>query len=206
MMVSEGTGECQVEPGAALKAARLERGWTLADVAQKTGLSVSTLSKVENGKSGLNYTTLMKLGQGMGVDIGQLLVGPDAPVQAATGIAQGSRAITRAGSATLVEDPSYIHKCHAAELLRRSLHPMILEVKARSIEEFGELRSHPGEEFTFVLEGAVDLYSQEYAPTRLNAGDSIYFDAGMPHAFIAASEGPCRLLSVFSESQLQAGS
>jgi hypothetical protein len=35
-----------------------------------------------------------------------------------------------------------------------------------------------------------------YAPVRLRAGDSIYFDSGMGHACIAAGDGPCRVLSL----------
>lgn len=201
------SGVKPVEPGPALKAARLAKGWTLAELAGKTGFSISTLSKIENGRSGLSYTKMMKLGQNMGIDIADLLSG-GAPrlapgpvaVPASGRIARGARAITRAGAETRVEDETYIHACPAAELLRRSLHPMITEVKARSIEEFGELRAHPGEEFTYVLEGAVDLHTDQYAPTRMNVGDSVYFDAGMGHAWVAASEGPCRILSVFSAS------
>jgi uncharacterized cupin superfamily protein len=43
---------------------------------------------------------------------------------------------------------------------------------------------------------------------RLRAGDSIYFDSGMGHAYIAASEGRCRVLSLCSapETQLIAAS
>jgi quercetin dioxygenase-like cupin family protein len=47
-----------------------------------------------------------------------------------------------------------------------------------------------------VLEGEVDLYTSLDAPVRLKAGDSIYFDSGMKHAYIAASEGRCRVLSL----------
>ena len=196
----------KAEPGTALKMVRIEKGWKLADVARMTGFSVSTLSKIENGKSGLSYTKMMRLGQSLGVDIAQLLAKSDSagaipsPAPTTGRIASGTRTITKAEAAPVVVDNVYNHVCHAAELLRRSLHPMITEVKARSIEEFGELRKHPGEEFSFVLEGVIDLYCDQYTPARLHPGDSIYFDAGMGHAFIAVSDGPCRILSVFSET------
>jgi uncharacterized cupin superfamily protein len=72
----------------------------------------------------------------------------------------------------------------------------VAEIKARSLAEFGELVVHPGEELAFVLEGTVDLYTALYAPVRLNVGDSIYFDSGMGHAYIAVGEGACRVLSI----------
>jgi hypothetical protein len=54
----------------------------------------------------------------------------------------------------------------------------------------------------------VDLYTSLYAPVRLKTGDSMYFDSGMGHAYIAASEGPCRVLSLCTapETQLIAAS
>ena len=78
------------------------------------------------------------------------------------------------------------------------------DVRARSLEEFGELVRHPGEEFAYVLEGAVYLHTSLYTPVRLNVGDSIYFDSGMAHAYLKADSGPCRVLSICSgpESQL----
>jgi quercetin dioxygenase-like cupin family protein len=56
--------------------------------------------------------------------------------------------------------------------------------------------SHPGEEYAFVIEGEVDLHTSLYTAVRLKAGDSIYFDSGMGHAYLAA--GPCRVLSICS--------
>lgn len=184
----------------ALRAVRLRNGWTLADMSQKTGISASSLSKIENGKCEVSYTKLMKIAQDIGVDIAQLLDKNDAAPMEPGRIGPGTRVVTRSSDVTIVEDGNYTHYCHAAELLRRSLHPLIMEVKARSVAEFGELRSHPGEEFTFVLEGTVEFHSELYAPTRLNAGDSIYFEASMAHAWVAVSEGSCRILSVFNET------
>ena len=49
--------------------------------------------------------------------------------------------------------------------------PIFAEIHARSLAEFGELIRHPGEEFALVLDGAVDLYTDLYAPVRLETGD-----------------------------------
>ena len=42
-------------PGAALKALRQKERWTLSHVAQRTGLPISTLSRLENGKMAMTY-------------------------------------------------------------------------------------------------------------------------------------------------------
>lgn len=189
---SSGAGD----PGRVLRSIRAARGWTLAEVRDLTGLSISTLSKLENGKIGLTYDKLMKLGKALKVDMAQLLGQNYKVSEEAPRLVSGRRVVTRRGEERAVGTKSYEYVLYAADLLNKSLHPMLLEVKARSIEEFGDFTRHAGEEFTYVLEGAVDFHTELYAPTRLNVGDTVYFDAGMGHAYIAAAPGTCRILSV----------
>jgi transcriptional regulator with XRE-family HTH domain len=189
------------KPGAALKALRLQHGWTLAEVSERTGLPTSTLSKIENDKMSLSFDKLARLSSGLQIDIAALFSsanGEDAPL----GVG-GRRSIVRAGEGKAIETRNYSHLYPAWELLNKKIIPIVAELHARSLEEFGELIHHPGEEYAFVLEGEVDLYTSLYAPVRLKAGDSIYFDSGMGHAYIAASEGRCRVLSLCSAPERQ---
>jgi transcriptional regulator with XRE-family HTH domain len=192
-------GLTQARPGAVLREQRLARGWTLADVSARTGLPVSTLSKVENDKISLTYDKLVRLSQGLEIDISRLFGGADTPQRAVT----GRRSITRSTEGRAIETRNYGHRYVAADLLNKGFIPIVADVRARSLAEFGDLVSHPGEEFAYVLEGTVDLYTSLYAPLRLHVGDSIYFDSGMGHAYIAASDGPCRVLSVCSGTEAQ---
>ncbi len=193
-------------PGAVLKALRRKHGWTLAEVSRRTGLPTSTLSKIENDKMSLTFDKLSRLSSGLQVDISALFNG-DASADTHLG-ASGRRSITRAGEGKAIETQNYSHLYPAWELLNKRIIPIVAELHARSLEEFGELVRHPGEEYAFVLQGEVDLHTSLYAPVRLKPGDSIYFDSGMGHAYIAASEGPCRVLSLCSapETQLIAAS
>jgi transcriptional regulator with XRE-family HTH domain len=184
------------KPGAMLKALRLRKGWTLAEVSRRTGLPVSTLSKVENDKMSLTYDKLARISTGLEVDIG-VLFAPDAP-SASLALVTGRRSITRAGDGRAIETQSYGHLYPATELLNKRFVPIVAEVRARSLAEFGEMIRHPGEEYAYVLEGAVDLHTDLYAPVRLETGDSIYFDSGMGHAYLAAAPGACRVLSICS--------
>lgn len=186
----------QSDPGMVLRRLRLERNLTLAQVSERTGLPVSSLSKVETGKMSLSYGKLMSISAGLGIDIATLFNREQAPdVQA---VPFGRRSITRAGGGPAIRTATYGYTYPAAELLRKSLNPMIIDVKVRRIEDFGEWMRHPGEEFAMVLEGAVDFHCDLYAPVRLETGDTIYFDGMMGHSYVAASDGPCRLLCVCS--------
>lgn len=184
------------DPGSTLRNLRAAKGWTLAEVKNRTGLSISTLSKLENGKMGLSYDKLMKLAHGLGMDIAEMLSGSRSTNQGAMQLVSGRRAITRGSEAPIISAPVYSYAYHAVELLNKAIHPMLIDIKARSLEEFGEFTRHVGEEFAYVIEGAVEFHCDLYAPATLQKGDSIYFDAGMGHAYIAAAPGLCRILSV----------
>lgn len=189
-------------PGVALRALRRQRGWTLAEIGARTGLPISTLSKIENGKMSLSFDKLTRIAQGLEVDIGELF-SPQS--QAGNDAFSGRRSITRADEGYMIRTEHYDHRYPASELLNKRLVPIIAQVHARSLDEFGELVRHTGEEFAMVLEGAIELHSELYAPARLEVGDSIYFDSAMGHAYIAAAPGPCRVLAVCSggESHLR---
>jgi transcriptional regulator with XRE-family HTH domain len=188
-------------PGTALKALRRKRGWTLADVSKRTGLPVSTLSKIENDRMSPTFDKLARISTGLQIDIATLF-GGDAGADAQPA-ASARRCIVRAGEGKAIETKNYSHLYPAWDLLNKRIIPIVAELHARSLEEFGELIRHPGEEYAYVLEGEVDLHTSVYAPVRLRAGDSIYFDSGMGHAYLAASSGPCRVLSICSGAESQ---
>jgi transcriptional regulator with XRE-family HTH domain len=186
------------EPGVALRSLREENGWTLAEVSKKTGLPISTLSRIENNRMSLNFDKLMRLSSALGVDMAQLL-NPARLSDSATP-RSGRRSVTRAGGGRLVETTHYKYHYQATDLLNKQFVPIIAEVRARSLAEFGELIRHPGEEFALVMEGAVEVHTDIYEPLRLDVGDSVYFDSTMGHAYVAAAAGTCRILSVSSSS------
>jgi transcriptional regulator with XRE-family HTH domain len=191
----------KAKPGSVLKSLRLANGWTLSEVSQRTGLPVSTLSKVENDKMSLSYDKLARISRGLEIDIGVLF---SSEAAAPLSLVTGRRSITRAGEGRLIETDPYEHIYPATDLLNKRFVPIVVEVRARSLSEFSELIRHPGEEYTFVLEGTVELHTDLYAPVTLEIGDSIYFDSGMGHVYLSAGPGPCRVLSICSgeESQL----
>lgn len=184
------------QPGPALRDLRKQRGLTLAEVSERTGLPVSTLSKLETGKMSLTYDKLKRLAAGMQVDVSDLL-GADAKTDSQP-VSAGRRSISRAGEGHELDTGKYYYRYLAPDLLTKHFVPIYGEVRARSLEEFGELIRHPGEEFIYVLEGVIEVHSEFYAPVRLKAGESIYFDSQMGHAYIAGAPGRCSLLSICS--------
>ena len=190
------------QPGSIVKAIRVERGWTLAQVSERTGLPVTTLSRIENDKLSLSYDKLVRLSRGLGIDISRLFGAAETGKDAPGIIPTGRRSITRDGEGSAIETRTYSHLYPATDLLNKQIMPIIAELKARSRAEFGPLIRHSGEEYAIVLDGLVEFHTDLYAPALLNRGDSIYFDSSMAHGYIAAVDGLCRILSVCSAADL----
>jgi transcriptional regulator with XRE-family HTH domain len=190
---------------ARLRSLRLSQSLTLAELSRRTDLPISTISKMENGKMSLSYDKLVKLSAGLGIGLAQLLApegvpnlaGPT-PQSMAPNL--GRRSITRAQEVESFEAPP--HSCHrlADDMLNKSMTPVIMDVNARLNEGKVELSRDAGEKFILVLEGEILFICELYAPVVLKEGDSIYFDAGMGHAYVRNTEARSRLLSVCSAS------
>jgi transcriptional regulator with XRE-family HTH domain len=206
-------GRSPADPGAVLKTLRKRNGWTLTVVSERTGVPVSTLSKLENGKMALTFDKLLRISQGLDIDFSRLL-GPAAGAafdrgefarRGDSGVSdtfRGRRSVTRAGEGKLIEGHYGDYLYLASELLNKRMIPMLGEVRARSLEEFGEFHRHPGEEHLYVLEGELELHTEIYEPLRLKKGDSIYFDSRVGHAYLAVGTETCRVYSVCATSEV----
>lgn len=190
------------KPGIALKSLRKSNGWTLAEISKRTGIPPSTLSRIENDRVSPTYDLLLRLSRGLSVDLAQLLSSAAVP---ANGEQLGRRSVNRIGDGERIQMSNHVLRYLSTDLLRKQVTPILCEYRARTLEEFGGFMHHAGEEFLFVLEGEVELLTDCYAPLVLKAGESVYFDSRMGHAYLAHSDGPCRALSicVAPEEELQ---
>jgi len=179
--------------GARLRRLRRSTGQTLKQVADAGGLAVSTVSKIETGRMSPTYDVLLKLARGLDIDLTALLNGPKPET---TAVRMGRLDVTRAGDRRRHPTGAYVYEPLGTGMTLKEMDPTFVTVKARSLEEFGELIRHPGEELVFVLSGAVELHAEFYAPIRLEAGDSVYYDASMGHAYISVSEGDATILNI----------
>lgn len=167
--------------GPRIRALRLQRGLSLADLARATGVSEATMSRIETGASAVSAPHLYGLAQHLGVDIAGFF-GP----QGAT-ISAGARSLTRADEGEAFTSPRLQAQLLNAELLNKAMTPFLNRVTATTLEAAGGLAAHPGEEWLYVLRGPMWLHSSSHSPQRLMTGDSLYFDAATPHAYLADS-------------------
>jgi transcriptional regulator with XRE-family HTH domain len=185
--------------GEALRERRSYHGWTLADVSAKTGISKSTLSKIENDLISPSYQSILQLCAGLGIEIGDLVSASPNKTEDIKRLS-GRRSISHRQSGLTMGDDNFTYTYLCTDIAHKRIVPMIIEVRANSLNDVGGLWNHVGEEFLYVLEGTVELHTEAYEPTRLSAGDSAYFDSTMGHAYLAAGDKPVKLLVMCSSA------
>lgn len=176
--------------GRRLRETRKARGLTLTDVAQKTGLAVSTVSKVERGLMALTYDRLLQLASGLEMDLPALFGGEGASFQ------KDSLAVAKLGEFQPQETPTYSYEILFPEVWHKAMTPMTGTVKARSRMEFSDLIRHGGQEFVFVLSGRLTVHTEKHPPVSLGPGESAYLDSGMGHVYTSAGDEDARILVV----------
>lgn len=184
--------------GGRIRQLRRARRWTLKLLSEASGIPLSTLSKVETGLVSLNFEKLLKVSAALEVDVMQLVAPSETlpPGAAAPGpMVTGRRSVTRIGQARRVETGHTVYEHHATDFLRRRLSPAVIELKAGDAPD---LIFHQGEEFLYVLEGTVEVLSEFYEPTVLEAGESIYIDSTMGHNVRAMGRKPARVLNIMT--------
>lgn len=169
-----------------VKALRKQNGWRLHDLSEKTGISVATLSKLENGKTKLNFSTVNKLAQGIGVAVTDLTSPGLAHTKDTT--------MTLGGGGVVFETRDVDYEVLCADYAGGNQGYAKLSVKSRSFEPNLPWHRHPGKEFIYVLKGILVLHIEDREPITLKRGDSLLFDSSIGHHYVNASRSETELL------------
>jgi DNA-binding XRE family transcriptional regulator/mannose-6-phosphate isomerase-like protein (cupin superfamily) len=175
---------------------RKKLGITVADLAAATGMSVGMLSKIENGNISPSLTTLQALSKALGMPITAFFKGFEEPksasfVKAGEGVNLERRG-TRAGHHYSLL--GHIENNASGVVVE----PYLITLNAES-DVFPTFQ-HEGMEFLYMLEGEV-VYRHGDSLYRMQAGDSLFFDADAPHGPEELVSLPARYLSIISYPQ-----
>ncbi|SUS03249.1 conserved hypothetical protein [uncultured Defluviicoccus sp.] len=178
------------QAGIAVRKLRLAKGWTLQELSEKSGVPLSTLSKLELGQSSLTYDKILRICSALDIDPGLSIL----QQAAVTPSPSARRAVIRKGEGETVPFGDHIAKVGAQDLLTKSFTPIMLTLQPTD----GRRQTLPGEVYLHVLSGVALLHTDVYAPLKLTVGDAIFFDGSTEHRLHAASDEPCTLLMVVS--------
>ncbi|MEW2395368.1 XRE family transcriptional regulator [Streptomyces sp. NPDC046862] len=175
---SDDTDEVLAEVGPRLRRVRKERGATLAGLSQVTGISVSTLSRLESGLRKPSLELLLPIARAHQVPLDELVGAP--PV----------------GDPRIRAKPLVMHGRTHWPLTRQpgGLQAYKVLEPQRTLEP--DPRVHEGYEWLYVLSGKLRLVLGEH-DVVLTAGEAAEFDTRVPHWFGSTGEGPVEFLSLF---------
>ncbi|MDJ0762745.1 MAG: XRE family transcriptional regulator [Myxococcota bacterium] len=177
--------------GQKLLSTRERLGFTLTELGQKTGIDEEVLSQVEKGESFLPLGQLSALSKALNLRVSDVI---STGKERFTIVRSGDRErFSRFGKAKQASQ-GYEYEALALQKQDRKMEPFVVTLHP---SDDAEQSSHDGQEFIFVLQGAVELVIEDKREL-LGPGDAAYYDSNTPHHVRAHGPEPTKILAVLS--------
>jgi len=177
--MTDETDQALATVGPRLRSLRQDRGTSLAEVSAVTGISVSTLSRLESGQRRATLELLLPLARAYQVSLDQIVTAPVAD--------------PRVRPSSFRRDGMTYYPLNRGPV---GLQAYKLVIPAGSSRRVPDPRRHEGYEWLYVLDGRLRLVLAEH-DVVLASGEAAEFDTRVPHWFGAAGPGAVELLSLF---------
>jgi len=181
--------ENALDYGARLKATREERGFTLAELSVRTGISEDSLARVESGETVLPLGQLIRLSKVLSLRMADVISIGTEPFTIVR--ADQRQAFARFGE-TKQANHGYEYESLAPGKKDRKMEPFIVTLHPASADEPS---THDGQEFIYVLEGEMEAVVEDKRDV-LKPGDAIYYDSTSRHLVRAHGDKPAKILAV----------
>jgi transcriptional regulator with XRE-family HTH domain len=165
--------------GARLKRLRANRGISLTTLAKATGISKSTLSRLETGQRRPTLELLLALSRAYRVPLDDLVAAPEV------------------GDPRVRLKPDRVKGRIVIPLTRQPDGTQAWKIVIPTDKTTPEPRSHDGHEWLYVLSGRMRLVLGDH-DWVLGAGEVAEFDTRVPHWFGSTGEAPAEILSIFT--------
>ena len=180
--------------GERIRSLRKSRHLTIVAVAKTTGIDQATLSRIENGLMTGTLDSHRRIAEALGVRLTELY---DSVMQQ---IAEAKDKKTIQKLQTFSHSGGAVAELLTTGVLQKKMMPVLLKLKGKGQTETEEL-AFSSERFVYVLKGSVTVILKSDQKT-LNQGESLYFNASLPHHFVNRLKGESRILSVISPVSL----
>ena len=181
--------------GARLRGIRKNQQLTLKQLSERSGVALSTLSKMELAQVSVSYEKLAAAARALGVDIAQLF----SPVKTAPNLVQPTVVSTAIDSAAGYSTGNYDYHPMAGDFPGRRMTPMYARIFARELAQFDDYIRHPGQEFAVVLSGRVRIQFETGESISIGCRETAYFNSGIGHIYLAESEADAEVMVVMTD-------
>lgn len=179
------TDQYDIDIGSRIKLLRRQKGMTLRDLSEASGLSVNAISRMENGQTSPTVSSVHRLALALGIPIGALF---DESIATET-------VFVRAGERKAITMKGRRMEPLGIGMVDNFSEPFHVTLSSGEKSLAGS-NEHPGEEFAFCLEGEVIFFIGEKA-YHLKPGDSLFFKSSQPHSWENPAGQPARFLLIF---------
>ena len=163
---------------------------SVEQIAQDCAVTPEEYTEYESGKKDIPVSFLHRISAKYGVELTALLFGEEPKMQAYF--------VTRAGKGVKVErTKAYSYQDLAAGFAHRVVSPFIVTVEPVDADKPITMNSHQGQEFNYVLQGRMEIVVGGKSKI-LNPGDSIMFDATLPHGMRTTGGETVKFLAIIS--------
>lgn len=180
-----------LQVGEKVKRVREQRGLSLADIAQRTGMDMAVLAEIEEGMMPPPLGTVIKLAKALQMKMGYFISGEeDRPF---TIVRHGDRKVVSRFDSKKVKHYGYEYESLSPRKKNRHMEPFLVTLLPASTGE--ERSSHDGQEFIFVLAGKMEVRLGNETHL-LEPGDSIYYESSVPHLVKCHGAEATKILAV----------
>ncbi len=180
--------------GARIRTIRKQKGLTLVEIAKRTGIAQATLSRIETGGMMGTVDSHEKIAEVLGIGLPDLYSGVDKRYDQISHITrENERKATHHSKNLQIE-------LLVTESSKKKITPYLVTLEKESQSPVEKLERGV-EKFFFILEGEAKarVDQNDYV---LKTGETLYFDASLPHQLINEKSKPVRVLAAVSPSKL----
>lgn len=171
-----------------IKALREIAGMSVERIAETLNIPAETYRGYESGTVDIPVSVLYQLANEFRVELTSLLTGGNPHLH--------TYCVVRKGKGVSVERrKEYQYQNLAFNFIHKKAEPFLVTVPPEPAGATVALNTHPGQEFNYVLSGAMKVTIADHEVT-LNAGDSLFFDSGFPHGMQALNNTPATFLAI----------
>jgi mannose-6-phosphate isomerase-like protein (cupin superfamily) len=173
---------------ARLRELREIAGLSPETLARDLGIPIETCLEYEKGTSDIPVSFLCEAARRLSVDLVEILTGEAPRLR--------SYCLVRKDTGVTVERRSQYRYQHLAyNFVHKKAEPFLVTVDPETEDTPFLLSSHPGQEFAYILEGALTMRIGD-RDLILREGDSLYYDSGQKHGVKALEGSPARFLAI----------
>ncbi len=182
----------ELKVGEKIRELREKSGFSLQDMANRTGYSSALLSQIENHMVSPPLGALIKIAKALEVKVGTFF--GDEPREPYAIVRKDERKLTSRFASKEGVSYGYSYESLGFDKKDRHMEPFLVTLEPATVKS-EKLSTHEGEEFIFILEGEMEAILGTHKDI-LYPGDCIYYDSTIPHKVQCHRDIPTKILAV----------